>query len=646
MTIKPFILTLIIFAGAVNYALASHIVGGEIGYSFISYNSTANTVTYRISLSIYQDCITGDPPAIAADFPPFLGFFTGTGDRIFFNGKSFDEITQVKTNERVPANFSNACVKNPPLTCLNKVTWEKIYTLPYSPSGYKVVYQRCCRNGGIINIEKPASTGASYYCTIPPIESAVSNNSAVFKNYPPQIICINNPLYYDHSATDPDGDSLSYELCEAYAGGAPNDAKPTFMQAPPFTPVTYKSPHNAKKPMAGNPFVQINAKTGLISGTPNLLGRFVVAVCCHEWRNGNMINTATREFQFVVTNCSKAVVANMPQYSQDFNTYVVQCKGYDVAFKNISTGGFAYHWDFGTGNPADTSSAFEPVFTYPDTGVYVVKLVVNKGSTCPDSISRYVKVYPVFKTDYENNGLPCPNTPISFSDLSQATYKPITEWAWSFGDGTLSSEQNPSHSFSKGGNYTVTLVSKSAFGCMDTMKRDIFIENFVPFAGNDTIIVKGEYINFNARGGLEYTWTPATHLNNANISNPTGYYPDTTRLDYVVHIKSAYGCEGNDTMNVWVVGQPSVFVPSGFTPNGDGINDELKPIGIGFRSLDYFRVFNRFGQVVYMSDKFKIGWDGTINGAPQEIGTYFWQLKLTDRFGKEQFYKGDATLIR
>lgn len=115
--------------------------------------------------------------------------------------------------------------------------------------------------------------------------------------------------------------------------------------------------------MAGNPIVQINPVTGVITGTPNISGRFVVTVCCNEWRNGVIINSVKREFQFVVTNCSKAVVANIPQYSTDFNTYKVECASKTVTFDNKSTGGSTYYWDFGVASQQnDTSNDFSPTF--------------------------------------------------------------------------------------------------------------------------------------------------------------------------------------------------------------------------------------------------------------------------------------------
>ena len=169
--------------------------------------------------------------------------------------------------------------------------------------------------------------------------------------------------------------------------------------------------------MPGFPPVQIDPRTGIITGTPNRVGRYLVTVCCTEWRNGSVINISKREFQFVVTDCSKVVVADIPQLSTAPNTYIVNCKDFNVHFINNSTGGFSYKWDFGVeGNAGSTD--FEPNFVYPDTGTYIVKLIVNPGTTCPDSISRFVKIYPVFHSDFEDTGTYCPGLPIKFVLLS------------------------------------------------------------------------------------------------------------------------------------------------------------------------------------------------------------------------------------
>ncbi|MBC7554293.1 MAG: gliding motility-associated C-terminal domain-containing protein [Taibaiella sp.] len=625
-------------------AKASHIVGGEVTYKFTGVVAGGNR--YEISLVIYQDCLNGQIGAIDMDNPAYLSVFdTGTSTgirRIYLD-------TTINFSEKlvVPVNFSNACVTNIPPVCLLKKTFKRSFVLPPNSAGYIVSYQRCCRNAQVMNIRNPGDEGATYFCYIPPVGLVASNNSAVFKQYPPQIICRNNPLYYDHSATDADGDSLSYEFCNASIGATASDIKP-IPGPPPYPNVQYIAPpYSAIYPLTAFPLLQIDPRTGIISGTPNRVGRFLVTVCCSEWRGGVLINVMKREFQFVVTDCSKVVVACIPQFSTDINTFIVECTSFTVQFVNCSSGGFSYHWDFGVpGIDNDTSNELAPIFTYPDTGIFTVKLVVNPGSTCPDSISRFVKIFPTFTTNFTDSGTYCPGKPITFTDKSATTIKPITSWIWNFGDGGTSGDQNPVHSYSYGGTYNVLLISQNVKNCIDTSVRQVIIENFRPSAGNDTIIVKGESILFNATGGNQYTWSPPDYLNNININNPLGIYPDTGIINYIVNVTSAYGCMGSDTIKVWVVSQAAFFVPTGFSPNGDGNNDVFRPIAIGYRSLKYFRVYNRWGEQVYYGENISEGWDGSQKGKPAELGTYFWQISFVDRFGKEGYMKGDVTLVR
>lgn len=637
-------LVLTLLTGIFIPANATHLVGGEITYRCLGNNR------YEVRIDIYQDCLTGLDSARAQDDPAFLGIFTPGGQPVYPR-----EQIPSSADISVPPNFSNSCVNNPPATCLRKVSFVRTYTLPDNGEGYRVIYTRCCRNGSINNLLRPSEVGATIYCDIPPANLAACNSSAVFKNYPPQIICVNNPLVYDHGATDSDGDSLSYEFCDAYPGGTPENPKPwpssvlppplnVYQPNPPSPSFGYRTGFSATRPMGGNPVIQIDPRSGLITGTPNIQGRYVVSVCCHEWRNGVRINTVHREFQFVVTNCSKAVVADIPQLSDEFNTYIVNCKDKTVGFINNSQGGFEYYWDLGV--PGATSTDFQPTYTYPDTGTYEVQLVVNRGSTCPDSISRLVKIYPLHEAEYRYEGLPCPNTPIQFTDLSEATYKPVNKWEWSFGDGGTSTDQNPTHAFGSGGDYTVTLISSTIKGCKDTVAKQVKVERFLPFAGNDTIIVKGEIINFRASGGDQYAWTPGDRLNRTDVNNPVGTYPDTGIFRYNVHVSSNAGCEGNDSIQVWVVNQASLFVPNGFTPNGDGLNDYLKMLSVGYSKINYFRVFNRWGEKVFETNEIGKGWDGRYKNQMADVGTYFWTLSVNNRFGKEEMIKGDVTLIR
>ena len=192
----------------------------------------------------------------------------------------------------------------------------------------------------------------------------------------------------------------------------------------------------------------------------------------------------------------------------------------------------------------------------------------------------------------------------------------------------------------------MVFIAANVKNCIDTIVEKVIVEDFKPFAGNDTIIVKGESVQFDATGGTNYSWSPGTNLNATDIYNPLGYYPDTGTFTYYVFVTSEFGCSGYDTIKVSVVNQAEFFIPTAFTPNGDGLNDLFRPVAVGYRSLTYFRVFNRWGEMVYNSNILESGWDGNYDNHRAEMGTYYWEIAFVDRFGKQSTLKGDVTLVR
>ena len=269
-------------------AMASHIVGGEFTYVYLgdSISGGAHYNKYKVSLSIYEDCLNGEPQAILQDNPAFLAAYSishSISGTLVYTPYNLDTNVNFISDPTVPVNFNNSCVSNIPATCLIKKTFVKTYAFLANAYGYVISYQRCCRNASVANIEDPGDQGSTYYCVIPP--GTIINNSAVFKNYPPQIICLNNPLYYDNSATDADDDSLSYGFCSALVGANESQIKP-YPLSPPFDSVQYISPYSSQAPFTGYPPIQINPVTGIITGTPNRIGRYLVTVFCNEYRHG------------------------------------------------------------------------------------------------------------------------------------------------------------------------------------------------------------------------------------------------------------------------------------------------------------------------------------------------------------------------
>jgi gliding motility-associated-like protein len=165
------------------------------------------------------------------------------------------------------------------------------------------------------------------------------------------------------------------------------------------------------------------------------------------------------------------------------------------------------------------------------------------------------------------------------------------------------------------------------------------------FAGNDTAVVVGQPLQLNASGGTYYFWSPSTGLTNRDIPNPVADLNED--ISYILKVTTIEGCFAFDTLNVRVFKTaPDIFVPTAFTPNGDRLNDFLVPITAGISELEFFRVYNRWGELVFSTTEVGKGWDGRISGREQGSDTFVWYVKGRDYTGKVIFKKGNSTLIR
>ena len=117
-------------------------------------------------------------------------------------------------------------------------------------------------------------------------------------------------------------------------------------------------------------------------------------------------------------------------------------------------------------------------------------------------------------------------------------------------------------------------------------------------------------------------------------------------IRYAVKATTPYGCSGMGYVNVKIFKtKPDIFVPNAFTP-GQATNSIFRPVPFGITSLDYFRIYNRLGQLVYNTSAIGSGWDGMLNGVPQGSGGYVWMVRGTDYTGTVITKKGTMVLIR
>ena len=190
------------------------------------------------------------------------------------------------------------------------------------------------------------------------------------------------------------------------------------------------------------------------------------------------------------------------------------------------------------------------------------------------------------------------------------------------------------------------LTVKDNYGCNFSVSDSVLIimqPQVIAFAGNDTNAVYGQPHQLFATGGKNYLWSPAGLLNNPFIQLPLAtLYNDTY---FSVLVSDSIGCNATDNIFVKVYKGPGYYVPNTFTPNGDGLNDVFRPIAVGISGTVYFRMFNRYGQLVFETNKFMKGWDGTYKGQKAPVGNYVWMLKGIDRDGKVIEMKGSVLLL-
>lgn len=202
-------------------------------------------------------------------------------------------------------------------------------------------------------------------------------------------------------------------------------------------------------------------------------------------------------------------------------------------------------------------------------------------------------------------------------------------------------------------NTVYTLSVRDNNGCQslvtDSVKvvvKRIMAVHTIPF---DTIVAPGQTFQLLAISpGVTYSWSPSAGLNNPNIHDPfitvNGNIGD--EIAYQVTAVNSDGCKGEGYVRIKIHKGPAIYVPTAFTPNGDGKNDRFTPHPVGIKNYNYFRIFNRWGQMIFSTKQLHSGWDGTINGAPQPAGTYVWMIEGLTADNKTITQKGTLTLIR
>ncbi|MEO6730865.1 MAG: PKD domain-containing protein [Ferruginibacter sp.] len=234
------------------------------------------------------------------------------------------------------------------------------------------------------------------------------------------------------------------------------------------------------------------------------------------------------------------------------------------------------------------------------------------------------------------------NIHFAATDLTISTDK----WFWDFGDGLYNDNAQLTKNYRVKANQPVTLQAQTIFGCRDTLNRPFAIYDNIAFAGRDTVAAIDEPVFLNANGyaGTTYLWTPSIGLSSDTIVNPVATL-DRLQL-YKLATYTKEGCDAYTQILIKRYKGPELYIPGGFTPNGDLKNDVLRVFPVGIKSFNYFAVYDRLGNLVFHTTDYTKGWDGTLKGHPAGPGTFVAIALAVDYKGKVLRNKVSVVLIR
>lgn len=553
--------------GSWSHLSAAHLVGGEITYRCLGYTNddpSTNSRRYEFTINVFRDCFSGgslfDSPSFAIQM--HVTIFEGRQQfrRLELPGP---DITAVNINP------GSSCVVVPGNVCVEEGKYVFEVDLPISTEAYTISYQRCCRNNTITNIVDPGGSGSTYTIELTPEAQQSCNSTPIFREYPPAVLCTGQLFTYDFSAEDADGDLLVYEFCSPIVGGGANGGQgpadgvaPDPDLPPPYGTVRFFAPtYTATRPLGEDANLTLDASTGFMVGRPSFSGQFVVGVCVSEYRNGVLLSTVSRDFQFNVSNCEVTVFADIrsDSVSIDGDLIISSCGATEVTLDNNSgqaqfIDGFLWNFDFNGQPISSTNDNF--TFDFEDVGQYRGQLVVNPNSPdCADTANVIVNIYPDLQSDFSFEYDTCVAGPVTFTNLSETLGgQAVDRYLWRFGDGNESLDLDPIHRYDIPGNFSVELIMRDENGCQDRRSQTI---PYFPVPGLLLVspsefegCVPASIFFDNLSTPIDETYTFEWDFGDGNSGSdlsPTHIYEEPGTFDVSLRVISPLGCE-TDTL--------------------------------------------------------------------------------------------------
>lgn len=505
------LLTSISIISSVQIAHASHIVGGQLTYRYLGNRY------YEIKLIIRRDCLNG-ADTVPFDNPAIIGVFYRDNQKAFRVGNDGTFRLKQTNDDTLHQRIDNICIGPHEEVCVHQSVYTDTFQIPYDARGYYLVYQRCCRNITITNIESPDETGTTFVCEIKPLENDEINSTPQWGDFPPIYSCANQEFVFDFNATDSDNDSLVYSFCTPLLGKTkqyPADRPDN----PPYSPLAWKLNYGLNNLFGpGSPY-SLDSQTGLFKVTPAHPAQYLVGICIKEYRKGELISEIRRDFELNVVLCGITPKASFTRSSD-------LCDGLEVHFKNESINNNSSKWFFDfDGDTSLQSAQTNPSFRYSKEGLYKVLLVAQNGS-CVDTQQQLITVIlPGLKPrfTYELNCSDSFRLKLFNQSTSNYTIRKLEWCIFGVKDTIRNLENNPVIQLPRDGFYEIILKLEDVNGCRaDTLVPINFNSINIDLITHDTTLCLGDSVKLlkNPSTKYQYKWSPLTGLIFTDPLNP------------------------------------------------------------------------------------------------------------------------------
>ncbi len=554
-----------------SQANATHILGGEIYYDSLGNDN------YKITIVLYRNCNSG------TQFDQTLGYTVFNMNNTQYN-QYF--ITNPFISSVPPPN--DPCIIPPSGLCTDRAIYVDTITLLQNPMGYYISYQRCCWANNIQNMISPGNNGLTLTCLIPStVQTPILNQAARFNNEPPLLLCSDVELDFDHSATDPDGDSLRYYLCDPqnHPQGGGIDPQPEVVG--PYLPIAWEVGFNAFQPFGASSTITLDSLTGQMTITPTIIGNFMTGVCVEEYRNGVLINLKNRTFNFQVLACDQvipfAIASEIDGIPVNGGSSLVEDCGEQFVYFSRTN--------------ADSVLVIEIQVSGTATNGVDYPFIPNSLTMQPGTFNDTVSFTPYFDGLIE----PTENLNVLFLyyDICTGTYDTL-ELNIDIIDYQLMTIYNPVDSVNI---------------CPDTPEN----------AYLSTVVTSGI-------APFSYFWH----------ADPNEFYPDQANItvgpDHITEFVQPYyatvtdGC-GKQIVSdtILVYNQCPIIVPNVVTINSDGVNEVFIIKNLKDYQTIKLRIYDRWGETLYESSDYQNDWAVTNkDGSPLMDGVYFYTAEVID----------------